>query len=328
MDRHGLADKDLLGEVLSVAPTASAVIVTGSLAADFGNQHSDIDLVCIMVDGHFSKLPIMIYKGDAKIDCEYWTLPDLVDATVLVTRERILEATGDLHRWKKLTRALLSLTKLNIAHVLHASEEIRPLLDYVRSAAFAESVRLRWGLEALRLLAAARHVLPMAPRLANSLYSESAFAALSSQATRQSLLFGKKWLGEKLRRLQDQRGLELYHLALMLPGEAEHEIRARCQLLDDAIAKTPAIAPWLSHRVELSWWLSPSVRLNKFTDCVLLWQGKTGYEFPRGHAVETWKPGQAIGNLQGADHSEHLAGSLFKDGMTWPGMALSKGESE
>ncbi|QOK99160.1 hypothetical protein HF909_22665 (plasmid) [Ralstonia pseudosolanacearum] len=44
MVRHELTDKDLLNEVLSVAPQASGVIVTGSLAADFGNEHSDIDL--------------------------------------------------------------------------------------------------------------------------------------------------------------------------------------------------------------------------------------------------------------------------------------------
>ncbi|MCW7536772.1 hypothetical protein OOT46_02750 [Aquabacterium sp. A7-Y] len=323
MDRHGLTDEDLLGEVLSVAPKASAVIVTGSLSAGFGNQHSDIDLVCIIADGHFSKLPIMIYRGDAKIDCEYWMLPDLVSAKDHLTQSHMLEAVGDLRLWKKLTRALLSLTKLNIAHVLHTTEEIKPLFDHVQSPAFAESVRLWWGLESLRLLTAARQVLPAAPRLANNLYSESVFAALSAQATQQSLLFGKKWLGAKLRRMEDQRGLALYHLALMLPGGSEHEVRERCAQLDDAVACSATITPWLSRPLELTWWLAPSARLSKFADCVLLWQGKAGYEFPRRHAAESWQPGGVIGNLQGADREEHLVASLFKDGLTWPGLVMS-----
>jgi hypothetical protein len=321
MDRHGLADQDLLGEVLSVAPTASAVIVTGSLAAGFGNQHSDIDLVCIMADGHFSKLPIMIYKGDAKIDCEYWTLPDLTGAWDLLTRSQMFQAAGDLHRWKKLTRAFLSLTKLNIAHVLHANEEVKPLIDHVRSADFADAVRWWWGLESLRLLTAARQVLPMAPRLANNLYSESVFASLSVQATQQSLLFGKKWLGEKLRRLECKRSLALYHLALMLPSGTDQEVRERCAQLDDAVACSSAMEPWLSRTMDITWWLAPTVRLSKFADCVLLWQGKAGYQFPRRHAVESWQPGQAIGPLRGEDDS--LAVSVFRDGLTWPGLVAA-----
>lgn len=321
MARHGLADKDLLDEVLAVAPTASAVIVTGSLAADFGNQHSDIDLICIVADGQFSKLPIMVYRGEAKIDCEYWMLPDLVDALARVEGADMVRSAGDIHEWKKVTRALQSLIKLSIAHVLHANGEFLALLERVRAPAFAANVRRWWSVESLRLLTAARRLLPAAPRVAANLYAEAAFAALSVQAARQSQLFGKKWLGEKLRRLEDQPGLALYRLALRLPGGTEPEVREHCARLDRAVSALPAVQPLLSQDVDLNWWLAPAARVNRFADCVLLWQGKAGYQFPRRHAAESWQPGRAIGQLCGTDDA--LAAPLFRDGLLWPGLAAS-----
>lgn len=323
MDRHGLADTDLLEEVLAMAPAASAVIVTGSLAADFGNQHSDIDLVCIAAGGQFSTMPIMVYKGEAKIDCEYWILPDLLDGTVMIAQADMLRSVGDFHEWKKLTQALQPLIKLSFAHVLYADESVRSLLDHVRSPAFVETVRCWWELESLRLLMAARRLLPLAPHVASNLYSESVFSVLSAQATQQSLLFGKKWLGEKLQRLDDQPALALYRLALMLPSGSESEVRERCDRLDQAVCDAPSIKPMLSRVTDVMWWLSPSIHLNRFSDCVLLWQGKSGYQFPRRHAADAWQPGQSIGTLRDSDESEHLATSLFKDGLTWPGLAAA-----
>ena len=323
MDRHGLADQDLLDEVLGMVPTASAVIVTGSLAAGYGNAHSDIDLVCIVAGGQFSKMPVMVYKGDAKIDCEYWMLPDLVDAAAAVTQADMLRSAGDLHAWKQLTKILQPLVKLSFAHVLHADDAARPLLEQVRSPAFADTVRQWWALESLRLLMAARRLLPLAPQVASNLYSESVFSALSARAAAQSLLFGKKWLGEKLQRLDDQPALALYRLALMLPGGSESELRERCALLDRAVAESPQVAPLLPHVTDVQWWLSPGIRLNRFSDCVLLWQGKAGYQFPRRHAAESWQPGQAIGTLRDAENGEQVAAALFKDGLTWPGLAAT-----
>jgi hypothetical protein len=322
--RHGLTDGDLRSEALAMAPAASAVIVTGSLAAGHGNAHSDIDLVCIVPDGQFSKLPIMVYKGEAKIDSEYWLLPDLHAAMARVSGADMLAAAGDVHEWKKLTRAIQSLIKLSIAHVLHADAAAQALLDYVRAEAFADAVRRWWSVEALRLLTAARHLLPAAPRVAANLYSEAAFAALAVRASHESLLFGKKWLGPKLRRLDDRAALDLYRLALMLPGGAEDEVRARCARLDRAVAATGALAQ-AGSGLQVRWWLAAGARVNRFADCVLLWQGKAGYQFPRRHAAEAWQPGQAIGVLPDGGDDGGLAAALFKDGLTWPGLAAGQG---
>jgi hypothetical protein len=327
MDRHGLADEDLLDEMLGMVPAASAVIVTGSLAAGFGNPHSDIDLVCIAAGGQYSGMPVMVYKGEAKIDCEYWLLPGLADAAARIEQADMLRCAGDFHAWKQLTHTLQPLVKLAISCVLHADDAARTLLEHVRSPAFSDSVRRWWELEALRLLMAARRLLPLVPQVAGNLYSEAVFAVLSARAASQSLLFGKKWLGEKLLRLGEESALALYRLALMLPGGTDAEVRERCILLDRAVATLPAIEPMLSRVADVRWWLNPGARLNRFADCMLLWQGRAGYQFPRHHAAESWQPGQAIGTLRGADDGEPLVAALFTDGLTWPGLETSAAEA-
>ncbi|MBB6581463.1 hypothetical protein C2I33_06430 [Ralstonia solanacearum] len=323
MDRHGLTDKDLLDEVLSAAPKACAVIVTGSLAAGFGNEHSDIDLVCIVPDGQYSRLPIMVYRDGAKIDCEYWLLPDLIAAMDRISAADLQQDVGHFQEWKKLTRALQLLIKLSVAYSLQVTDSVKPLWDYVHSADFKHRIRTWWSLEALRLMAAARHALPSQPRFANNLYSEAVLAALSSQATEQSLLFGKKWLGEKLRQSCDETGLALYHLALELPCGDEAQVRERCLELDRMLSHSSVLEPWLYRADGLCWWLTPAARLNKFADCVLLWQGKVGYEFPRKHAAESWSCDRPLqmGAADGLD--DNATTLLFKDGLVWPGLAFS-----
>ncbi|MEF9384629.1 nucleotidyltransferase domain-containing protein [Ralstonia solanacearum species complex bacterium KE056] len=323
MDRHGLTDKDLLEEVLSAVPQACAVVVTGSLAADFGNEHSDIDLVCIVPDGQFSQLPIMVYRDGAKIDCEYWLLPDLMAAMDRVSGADLLQGVGHFQEWKKLTRSLQFLIKLSVAYSLHVTESIQPLWDYVHSQDFKHRIQSWWSLEALRLMAAARHALPSQPRFANNLYSEAVLAALSSQATEQSLLFGKKWLGEKLRRSSNETGLALYHLALELPCGDEVQVRERCQELDRMLGRFSVLEPWLCRANALSWWLTPAARLNKFADCLLLWQGKVGYEFPRKHPAESWCCDQPLQTGEAAVMDDSDITLLFKDGLVWPGLAFS-----
>ncbi len=328
MVRHGLTDKDLLDEVLSVAPQASGVIVTGSLAADFGNEHSDIDLICIVPDGQFSQLPIMVYRGDAKIDCEYWLLTDLLAAMDLIAQSDFLQSVGNFLAWKKVTRALQFLIKFSVAYPLHVTDAVQPLWSYVRSVDFKRRVRAWWSFEALRLIIAARHSLSSQPRFASNLYSEAAFAVLSSKATEQSLLFGKKWLGEKLRRLGDEAGLALYHLSLMLPCEDEAQVRQRCLEIDQALTRSEVLEPWLDRVAHIRWWLTPGARLNRFSDCVLLWQGKMGYEFPRNHAAKSWRHEQVLNDHQNADWDEQTAALLFKDGLIWPGLDFAQAASE
>lgn len=328
MVRHELTDKGLLNEVLSVAPQASGVIVTGSLAADFGNEHSDIDLICIVPDGQFSQLPIMVYRGDAKIDCEYWLLPELLAAMDLINQSDFIQSVGNFLAWKKVTRALQFLIKFSVAYPLHVTDAIQPLSSYVRSTDFTLQVRAWWSLEALRLVIAARQSFSSQPRFSSNLYSEAAFAVLSSQATEQSLLFGKKWLGEKLRRLGDEAGLELYRLSLMLPCGDEAQVRQRCLEIDQALTRSRVLEPWLDRANQIRWWLTPGVRLHRFSDCVLLWQGKMGYEFPRSHAAESWRHDQVINAPRNAEWDEQTSVLLFKDGLIWPGLYFAESASE
>jgi hypothetical protein len=188
------------------------VLATGSILAGFGNSMSDVDLIVVVKNKSLSDLPIMSFTNDMKVDTEYYDSDDVRSNIHLIQSSRWpLQEPLDPPRWRKVVRGLKLATRLEASYPLIASEKWKETLETLGEDWLRQSLVNWWHVEALRCRLAARWTLSRSPLLASIRMEDALLAALHKcAAERGEIYFKRKWIGEKLRRLNDERLLRSY----------------------------------------------------------------------------------------------------------------------
>lgn len=234
---YGIDTSRLLAEVETVFGPPVVATLTGSLIGGFGNKRSDVDVIVVVDTGKtITQLPIMSYTGTARIDVEYYAVADLARQDALL-RQGIHagEQYGAESQWKNTLCALRTFTRLAIGAPFLQAEGWDRQLPVLAHGRLADITARWWEMESYRLLVAARWLQPTKPLLAAIRYADAVSALLSGRAARGGQLFmSRKWLGEKLRLIDDRDGLHLFERALACPS-TDREALAVCREMDEVL---------------------------------------------------------------------------------------------
>jgi hypothetical protein len=217
---HGLTPEQVLAQVDDVFGEPLLVVATGSVLAGYGRPSSDIDVYVVVPEEVASTLPIMSYQGSARVDVA------LFGAGTLTERHRQMALPWPPPEpspaaWTRRRRSLDSLSRFGLGLLL-ASDGGR-WAEWQREVDTETAGWLAnwYAHEAVRKQAAARLLLPIKPRLAALKASEALIAALERRAVLAGERYFKwKFVGEKMRRLGDEKGYAWAWHALAPPPAA------------------------------------------------------------------------------------------------------------
>ena len=312
---HAVTPEQVLAQVDDVFGEPLLVVATGSVLAGYGRPTSDIDVYVVVPEEVASTLPIMSYQGGARFDVA------LFGAGTLTERHRQMAlpwppAQPSPTVFARRRRSLDSLSRFGLGLPL--------VTDGGRWADWQREVDTETGAwlaswhaaEAVRKQAAARLLLPVKPRLAALKASEALIAALDRRAVLAGeRYFRWKFIGEKMRRLGDDRGHAwAWHALCPPPAAADSADYAR---------RTGEIVTELLADVDTAGWrlrpmLAAGAARHDFGGEVLLsrWGLRAVATDPGGPAAtgESWDYG-----LTEEWHPD-VAG-LFAEDMLWLGVA-------
>jgi len=235
---YGLTSEQIRDQVDDVFGEPLLVVATGSVLAGFGRSTSDIDLYVVVPD-EVASTPIVSYPSGARVDTA------LFGAGTLTERHRQMagpwpppdpSAIGHTRRRRSLdclSRFGLGLPLATDAGQWQSWQQAieRDVPGWLSAWHAAEAVRKQ---------AAARVLLPVKPRLAAQKAAEAVIAGLDRRcALAGECYFKSKFIGDKLRRLGDERGLAWARQALFLPvtlAESADYVRWADEVVDTLLA--------------------------------------------------------------------------------------------
>jgi hypothetical protein len=310
--------QQLRDEAESAFGRPDLVVATGSVLQGYGNGDSDVDLHVVVDREHVTSFPVMTFSLGARVDMTFHAAADLralVDSSLddwprtgLVDRETWLR-----HR-SAVDKAML----LAVGATIDGSEDWCTWVDGFRTATFIDRLVAWWQIEALRRLTAARWVVGVRPMLGVQRYVETMLAALEVRACRAGECYTRpKWLPERFKRLDDDRGIELFRSTMRAPtaerGVAEFVSWCEEQLVGlqvlpvlDGLAAHLSFATGVHHRRLIDRWLIDrwGMRCSEVADG------------PVSDAGLRW-----IGSLHAPDP---IALELFLDDMAWLGIGRTE----
>lgn len=212
LSEYDYTPEKLLSEVEEVFGAPELVLATGSILAGYGNSMSDVDLIVVVKNRSLSDLPIMSFPNNLKVDTEYYDSDDIRSNIDLIRSSKWpLQEPFDPPRWQKFLRGLKLATRLQTSYPLIVSEEWEKTLETLDEDWLRQSLVNWWHIEALRCRLAARWTLSRSPLLASIRVADAVLAALHKcAAERGELYFHKKWIGQKIKRLNDDDLLGSY----------------------------------------------------------------------------------------------------------------------
>ncbi|WP_206671052.1 hypothetical protein [Streptomyces sp. CB01881] len=197
------------------------ITAAGSVIAGFGNANSDLDLYAIVPDEVASTLPLMSYPEGSRIDVV------LHGAGQVTKRYEELTTThwppaeigpGDLGTRRQV---LDSVSRFGLGLLLTGTPEWSSWQRRL-DAELSGWISSWYAAEAVRKRIAARVFAERKPMVAALRIGEALAAALERRAVeRGERYFKPKWLGEKLRKLDDRDGLAAFELAMCPPASPD-----------------------------------------------------------------------------------------------------------
>lgn len=325
VENKGLSLDSLLEEVEASYGGVLCVIATGSIAAGFGNCNSDVDLMIMVDQDSVSPMPIMSYKNGLKIDSEYYYGDKLAQQIESVLQE-VYPPQGQLRPldWPKYFRAIQIATRFSVSQPLRGNQKWMDLIQRCKSPAMYSQVSQWWLLEALRGLAGARMVAQHNSKYAAFVYTDAVMALLSARVAKQGLvLLSKKWLGEKLNRLEDADNLALYRRVLTASCDHMGEAHTLCDDLDTVLSNAEELQG-LIKTSHYDVWLSKHTEIKRFDDLTILKKYFRGCKVKAEHHQKN-----AISNnmpLACYDFSAKVdeeIQQMFLQGFAWVGLTLT-----
>lgn len=216
-------------------------VVAGSVLAGFGNHRSDLDLLVLVENDRLTRFPIQSHEHGTLIDINVRRASAVRDSTAELTAEPWPRFDGVSEgAWNHRRRAINTVSRLALGLPLVVSPPWDDWLAQVRGPWLARVVEQWWTIEAQRLALAARWLLDARPMAAAVRGREAVVAALNARtAAAGELYFTEKWVGEKLKLLDDAEGLALLH-EVLVPPLAPRERTVHCLSLVDRLVRTEA----------------------------------------------------------------------------------------
>jgi hypothetical protein len=206
---------DAIGEALG---SPLLVVASGSIIHGLGNKNSDIDLI-IIVEGEVSRLPILCCASTVLIDARYFPASAVRDWPASFRSSTWPQAQHlSPHEWNHRQRQLLNCSRLGEGCLLTARDGWQNWLEEFHEAWVVRQICDWWAVESLRWRLTGQWLGESKPMLAAHCYLEAALASLEARAAAGGrCFFGRKWLQEKLKVLDDREGLDNLRAVLTVP---------------------------------------------------------------------------------------------------------------
>ncbi|UQX03551.1 hypothetical protein [Streptomyces sp. RerS4] len=216
-------------------------VVAGSVLAGFGNHRSDLDLLVLVESERLTRFPVQSHEHGTLMDVNFRRASAVRDTTAALRTDPWPRFDSvDEAGWNHRRRALNTANRLALGLPLVAAPPWDAWHEALRRPWLAEVVEQWWTVEAHRLAQAARWLLPAKPMAAAARAREAVVAALSARAAAGGeTYFAAKWVGEKLKALDDTEGLTVLRDALTPPLDPG-ERAAHCLAHVDRLAGEPA----------------------------------------------------------------------------------------
>ncbi|MEU3059858.1 hypothetical protein [Streptomyces subrutilus] len=212
------ADQGMGAPVLAVA--------AGSVLAGFGNHRSDLDLFVLVENDRLTRFPVQSHEHGTLIDVNIRRASAVRDTTAALRVEPWprFASVGE-SGWNHRRRALNTANRLALGLPLVAAPPWDAWYAALRAPWHADVVEQWWTVEAHRLAQAARWLLGAKPMAAAARAREAVVAALNARAAAGGqVYFPAKWVGEKLKALDDAEGLAVLGDALAPPLDPRERV--------------------------------------------------------------------------------------------------------
>jgi hypothetical protein len=286
------ADQGVGSPVLAVA--------VGSVLAGFGNHRSDLDLFVLVENDRLTRFPIQSHEHGTPIDVNIRRASAVRDTTAALRTEPWprTDSVGETG-WNHSRRALITANRLALGLPLIAAPPWDAWYEDLRGPWLAHVVERWWVVEAHRLAQAARWLLGPRPMAAAARAREAVVAALNARAAAGGQIYlPAKWVGEKLKALDDAEGLAVLRDALAPPLDPGQWVPHGLHLVESVVGEAAplhAVLRWstgvgtlaLDDRTVVDRWQLralevPRSDLPPAGGDAVLWSGPAGSALPDG----------------------------------------------
>lgn len=298
LERRALTRDAVRREADQGMGSPALAVAAGSVLAGFGNHRSDLDLFVLVENDRLTRFPIQSHEHGTLIDVNIRRASAVRETTAaLRTVPWPRFASVGEPGWNHRRRALNTANRLALGLPLVATPPWDAWYDALRRPWLAEVMEQWWTVEAHRLAQAARWLLDTRPMAAAARTREAVVAALSARAAAGGeIYFAAKWVGEKLKALDDTEGLALLRDALAPPLAPRRQVPHGLDVIDRLVgdASPPhAVLRWstgvgttvLDDRTVVDRWQLRALEAHR-TDLppqdsdAVLWSGPAGSALP------------------------------------------------
>ncbi|MEV6570219.1 hypothetical protein [Streptomyces sp. NPDC051577] len=241
LDERGITRDAVRRETDQGMGSPALAVAAGSVLAGFGNHRSDLDLFVLVENDRLTRFPIQSHEHGTLIDVNIRRAGAVRETTAdLRARPWPRFASVGESGWNHRRRAINTANRLGLGLPLVATPPWDAWHAALRDPWLADVVEQWWTVEAHRLAQAAHWLRRAKPMAAAARAREAVVAALNARAAAGGQVYlPAKWVGEKLKALDDTEGLAVLGDALAPPLDPRERI-PHCLGLVDRLAGEPA----------------------------------------------------------------------------------------
>ncbi|MCY0919411.1 hypothetical protein OS965_14645 [Streptomyces sp. H27-G5] len=239
LDERGVTWDAVLREADQGVGSPALAVAAGSVPAGFGNHRSDLDLFVLVENDRLTRFPIQSHEHGTLIDVNIRRASAVRDTTADLRGRPWprFDSVGE-SGWNHRRRAINTANRLALGLPLVATPPWDAWHADLRGPWHADVVEQWWTVEAHRLAQAARWLLGAKPMAAAARAREAVVAALNARAAAGGqVYFPAKWVGEKLKALDDAEGLAVLGDVLAPPLDPRERVPHCLDLIHDLVGE-------------------------------------------------------------------------------------------
>jgi hypothetical protein len=195
--------KDVYGDTLFA-------FVSGSVVEGYGNETSDIDIICVVDRSGLSQLPVMTYVDLVKFDTEYYSVDAMEKHLDVINLDWPFQIPLNQEHWKKQYSSLKICSKFISGLAIKGTDNWKYLHKNYDKEKFLNKLTSWWMIEAVRNLIVSKILFDLNIRSSELKLFDAGFCVLASRVTScGENVITKKWIPEKLKHISDEHGLQL-----------------------------------------------------------------------------------------------------------------------
>lgn len=282
LNGKGVSSEIINEQITDVFGEKCLIVATGSVVEGFGNQTSDVDLMCVVDKNDISQLPIMTYSNLVKFDTEYYSSTDIVQYFDLIRKEWPPTKPYDQNKWKGTYKAFKICCRLTVGLVIYNTDQWSNIYKSFDQELFLRLLCKWWYIESTRNLIVAKILNKHSKKTSEiRLFDAACSVLLAIIAKKGECVFNKKWISEKLKITESVEELKFFESLLL----TSFSFSTNSQLYLSHVAKVENfLESVIPDSVELSLccYLSIGVSVNKLAEHTVLsnWANE-GFVLPR-----------------------------------------------